>query len=352
MKTYNSDISLLARGPVRVVSAWTLALSMALVASSTLHANPIDFTLTSTLSTLDLTATGSLFGGALTVAEQSGTAKATRYFSPSAGSIKTGLGLTKIEFPGGSVARSDVQRNLLNIPVGLRPGIGGNLAATDPGAYGLRMTAPFDIDIPPLPIPNLGTIDLGRFTGVQLDVALRNLDLDFTSGQIPLAGTAFDASNVDVEMVSGVADIGLSLVLTANDLISKTVTLLALQTLVGALPATIPLSVTTPSIFSLNINIGGGFSVPFTSLGALPNSATGGMLEHIGPNYKLTVPVEFNPLVNLDASLLSLLGLDLDLKLTGQMVATAPFQNVPEPSSWALGLVGTVALAWARRRVR
>lgn len=337
---------------------WVGAL-VAIVMVATADATPINFTLVQNQSSLDLNASLSIFGGALTVTEQAGT-KATSYFSPAPGSLVTALTPGLIKFPGGSIVAADLQRTggIFNPPAQLTPGPGGDLGNPDPGNYGIRGTAPLSIPIPPIDIPGIGTINLGTLSAIQVDAAVRNLTFDveaanslFRTGP---GNSQFDASLVDLSVTGGDLDLALSAALTMPDLLTKTGTLLLLQTLASQLPPEIPLSVSTPGIFSLVINIGVGFSTPIGGLSGINNSATGGLIQQVGPNFELTLPVNIDPLPEIPPLIGDLLGLEADFNLSGQFVARAPFQPVvPEPSSWALALSGLVmSIGWGIRRRR
>lgn len=343
------QVSRRARG----VAGGTAICALAALCAAPAVADPISFSVVQNQSSLDLTANLSIFGGALTVTEQAGT-RATSY----TGTMETVLTPGLIKFPGGSSVNADFQRTggIFNPPAQLVPGPGGDLGNPDPGNYGITATAPINIVIPPIDIPGFGTINLGTLSAVDIDVALRNMSFDLTAGSSLLRSGVnnqdFDASAVDLSLIAGDADIAVSAVLTMPDLLTKTATLLLLQTLAGQLPPEIPLSVSTPGIFSLDINIGAGFTAPIGGLGALPNSATGGLIQQVGPNYRLTVPVDIDPLPEIPPILADLLGLEVEFNLTGQFVGTAPYRVVvPEPSSLALcGLAMAIGLGCAARR--
>ena len=105
--------------------------------TSTVEATPVAFTLTSTASTLDLTAKYTVTSNtaSITIAEQSAGSKSVRYSSPTAGSIKTDLYPTGIDFPGGSIAHAANQTG------NIRPGVGGT-GSPAAGNYGVYIAYP------------------------------------------------------------------------------------------------------------------------------------------------------------------------------------------------------------------
>ena len=355
-------------GPLSFV---VVALAATLL-TSTVEATPVAFTLTSTASTLDLTAkyTPSSTTAAVSIVEQSPGSKANRYSSPTTGSILTNLYPTGIDFPGGSVARGANQLGGIfgTTPVNLRPGVGGGGAAA-PGNYGIAIAYPITpIVLPAIPLGSFGSVSPGSITGVELDVALRNIDLDFVATPTFHPATLpanFDASDVGVKFANGQADISVGAILNiagitglgtlADSLVRSTVAS-ALNTYIASLlPVDSGIVVTCYNgTGSTEIVIATGLSQDLTSLGVLPNTpSTPGVLAKAGSNYNLTLPMSIdmaalipeNPIVSAS---------DLSLNLSGKMFATAPYVTaVPEPSTLALagaGLLSFVGYAVRRRR--
>lgn len=327
------------------------------------NATPVHFTLTSSSSLLDLTATGSLSGTPLTVTEQSAGSKANKVANASGTFLETNLYPSTIQMPGANNDGAvDVQKaGFLNLPVALRPGVGG---VGDPasGNYGITLAYPLDtpIALPPITIGTSSVVF--SLTGVQMDVALRNLALDFDSTFTARTGgtkNQFNAQDVSVAFAAGQADMGFGAVLGFNSTGNYFGDLLLQQGLIVGLKALIP---ATPG-FTVSIGagpnvtsilVGTGFSQDLTTLGSLANVATAsGTIDHVGSQWKLGLPVEINPASAIPSSLTSLLGLSLNLKLAGTMNATAPYVAVvPEPSTLAMAACGLVGMIGFRLRQR
>ncbi len=342
--------------------------SLAVLTASHAHATAINFNLTTASSTLDLTANGTLQGAPLTVTEQNSTAKANTYSTPSGSALNSNVYTTAIAFPGGSNAVAGVQKGgFLGQAVNLAPGIGG-VGPNAPGNYGVSLTYPLatPIKLPAIPIGNYGTVSPGSITGVQGNLALRNLALDFTSGNIPLTvgapPTNFDPTQVGVSFAAGDADVSFGAVLNIAgitglgsffDSLARPVVEAALA---SAIPSTNGVVVSfTNGTGPTDILISTGTTTSLSALGGLPNTATGtGLIQHISNSWKLTLPVDINIGALVPANVSSTLGLSLSMELKGQMVGTATYQAasiVPEPSTWALAASGMIGLAgWQARR--
>jgi hypothetical protein len=282
-------------------------------------------------SQINLTASGSFLGGALEVAEQQEN-PATKYDGSLLAQLPEGpLPGGTISFPGGSAAAADVMRGLFNIPYQISPAIGGG-AGTDPANYGIRLTAPIGLEIPPIPYPDPNNpLQLGTFEAVEIDVALREMVFDVTSWPPPIAidgSSQFDASGallqgVQVGLASGFADISGVLVLKQDNLLSWGAALLALQGVVALVP---DLGLTVEGhLLDLSIDIGIGTRIDLSQLPdilTLPNGASDpGLVQFNATTRKvtLTLPVSIVlPDLGIPPEIF-----DLNLNLDGQLVATA-----------------------------
>jgi hypothetical protein len=335
--------------------------------TSTVEATPVAFTLNSTASTLDLTAKyiATANTASITVAEQSAGSKAAKYSSPAPGSVKTDLYPTGIDFPGGSIAHASNQSG------NLKPGVGGTGAAAA-GNYGIYIAYPFTtpIVLPVIDLGLLGTKSPGTITGAEIDIALRNLDLDFKATPTfhpPLVGagpTFFDASDVSVDIAAGNADVSVNAILNITSLTGGNAFLAAIyrpllislltQVIAGYLPPDSGVVITLSNgVGAQEMLIGTGSTQSLVGSLLANDPASQGKLEHIGTDYKLTLPVKIDLAAVLPDNPL-IASSDLTLTLTGQMVATAPYVTaVPEPSTLALAGVGLLSfLGYSVRKRR
>jgi hypothetical protein len=319
------------------------------------QAKPYTYTINQSQSQINLTATGSILGGVLDIAEQFPDSP-TRYMGTLAVEYPGGVFPGgSIYFPGGSSATADVMRGLFSIPRQVSPNVDGG-AGTAPANYGVTMTAPIGIEIPPIPYPDPNNpISLGTLQSVQIDMALRNvvLDVDYSNTPIAIDGSSnFDAtgnlvSGVNLGLTSGFADLNGSLVLHQDNLLAWGVALAALEGLALALP---DLGLTVDGdLLHLNVNIGLGTRIDLSAIPdflSLPNGAT--TPGHIAFNpvsqfSTLTLPIALElPDFGIPPEIL-----DLNLRLDGQLVATA---TLPEPST--LMVFGLSAFGLLRRRCR
>lgn len=354
------------RGALRVGRLCRVALIISVVTSfseSAALATPITFTLinpSGNQSRLDLLANVDFLGGALTAEPQvpPGTGTQGSLSTTYNGTIQTVLTQSSMNLPGGSAAAANNVTGLFGLPLQLQPGVGG-AAGTAPGDYGVKLTAPVNLPLPPIDLSafGLGTLNLGTLQSVDVNIALRDVELDLiTNMATPLnpgftLPQQFDASDIDIG-ISGNADIGVAAVLKAPDLGTYLINILALQGLAALVPPEFNLSV-VGNIFNQTISIGSAFGTTLPSTLANNSGAGLGTLEQIGGNFRLTIPVDFNFVPDLPPELALILQADLGLQ--GQLVAQAPFQVViPEPSSWVLSAlaIGGVGLFIRRRRGR
>ncbi|MFO0948191.1 MAG: hypothetical protein U1D30_20095 [Planctomycetota bacterium] len=331
--------------------------ALTLLAASQADAAFIPYTINSAQSQINLNATGTAFGGALVVTEQFPTL-VTRY----SGTIGTDSTVSGTSFTDGGAASALNMRQggFLNLEAQVTPNVNG-AAGTAPANYGLRLDAPVVYDLPSfdlsfLNIPGITTVDFGVLQSVQMNVAVRNLVLDFTSpalsGVSVYSGT-FDPTETSVVIDQGYADITANLVLRQPNLLTKVAIQSALTLLAGSFPD-LGIVVSTPNFLSLDILVGLGTRLDLANAVPIANtSATPGTLSTVwnpvGNDIStLVLPVEFAGLsgLGLPPELL-----DLQFNFTGTLRATAV---VPEASSLLMvgaAFAGMGGLAWRRRRV-
>lgn len=331
------------------------ALAFSLFSVEKADAAFIAYTINSAQSQINLNASGSAFGGALTVTEQHPTL-VTRY----SGTIGTDSAPSGTSFVDGGAASALNMRTggFLNLEAQVTPNVNGG-AGTAPANYGLKLDAPVEYDLPEFDLSflGLGMVDLGVLQSVQMNVAVRDLVLDFTSpmlsGVSNYSGT-FDPTETSVVIDQGYADITASLVLRQPDLLTK----LAIQTTLTLLAGSFPdlgIVVSTPGFLSLDILVGLGTRIDLSGIASIPNTATTqGTLNTVwnpmGNDIStLVLPVEFAGLsgLGLPPELL-----DLTFNFSGTLRATAV---VPEASSLVMAgaaFVGMGGLALRRRRTK
>ena len=238
----------------------------------------------------------------------------------------------------------------------IQPGPGG-LSANGAANYGVRFTSPQNIDIPAIDIPDVGLIDLGILSAIVVNVALRDTVVDVMSGSIPLAppGTTqpqtFDATDLTIG-IAGTIDASVGATLTQPNLTSWLAAGAALIALDSALNGQGIDLILNSNILGFSHTLSFGFTTPLPMTTAINDDATLGTLEHIGSNFRLTVPVKFDVVPDLPAGVSEILNLQLGLsgKLIGQVDHTEV--EVPEPSSILMGAMGAVGLGWAGYRKR
>ena len=199
----------------------TLALGLAVAIAGDGSATTL--TLQPNASSLTLVADVSIFGQALASSAQCTGCLTTKYD----GTLQaTNLGLASVRYDGGGAADARQQVGLFSIPRQMAPGVGG-AAGTAPADYGVTFSAPVGAPIPPIDIPNLGTLNLGTLQSVDVKLAARDLVLDVTSTSfIPVTSGTYDATQTTV-LLSGNLDVSTALVLRAPDIGTYLVNLVA-----------------------------------------------------------------------------------------------------------------------------
>jgi hypothetical protein len=326
-----------------------------LLAAPALAANT--YTITQNQSQLNLTAGGTILGNTLTVTEQQ--ANATTKYN---GTVQVGFNGSPapsgaIDFPGGSAASAVNPTGFLNIPLQFTPGVGGG-AGTAAANYGVNIAAPIGIQIPSFTIPVNGTdvtLNVGTLQSFTMSMAVRDLDLDVTSGFTGIGpGGVFDANATSIGIVAGFADLNGSLVFDQSNIIDTLAVAAALNLLAGAAP-NLGLTVST-NLLNSTVSLGIGTRIDLASLAgaSLPNQATtDGTVSfvNLATPSTLVLPVDIT-LPSLEALGLPPEILDLQLSLAGQLRATGLIVDVPEPSSVVLGAMAVSSLALVIRRRR
>lgn len=238
-------------------------------------------------------------------------------------------------------------------------------SGTAPGNYGVKLTSPQDIVIPPidvsaLNIPGITTLNLGTLQAIDLNIALRDTVIDVDSGYIPLLpnGTypqTFDSTQLNLS-ITGNSDMLLSAFLvppTAGDFLATGAALVALQQALAG--QGIAITVQAVLFPTPGYNVGFGWRAPLSASGIANDDASQGTLEHVGSNLRLTIPVKFDVVPATLPSPLDTL-LTAQLGLSGKLIGQTPFVtvNVPEPASVVLGVMslGGLALVAGRRHRR
>lgn len=327
-----------------------LGLALLLVVSSNAQAAYL-YNLTQNSSEIDLQVTGTSLGGQLTVAEQNPGAR-TRYNGTIATDFYLGFGAnSNISFPSGGTANAvNPTGGFFNTPLQYSPNIDG-ASGTAPANYGVNLSAPQQIVIPPFDIPNVGTVNLGTITSVDIRLALRGLQLNPTSSAwLPINPTTrqFDASLLSIQVASGAADVNGSVRLQQADILGHLAAVVAVNALVASVP---DLGITVSSnLFQRTINVGFGTRIDMSGA-TLPNAPTTPGTVTYNPSTTasvLTIPVlsDFGD-INLGIG-------TINLKFAGQLRGTANIPNiyhVPEPSSLALVTLASLACFKRRRQV-
>jgi hypothetical protein len=298
-------------------------------------ARAVSFTLNANASQLALSVDASVFGQALTATAQCAGCLVTKYDGTL---LATAEGLSGVRFEPGGAADARTQLGLFNLPRQISPAPGGT-SGTGPADYGVTLSAPVGTVLPPIDIPNGGTVNLGTLESIDGDVALRNIVLDVTSTSVlPVVGGSFDATGTTLS-IFGDMDLNLALVFKAPDLASYFVNLAALTALAASAPE-LGIGVTGNPI-TREISVGIGVGVSLGGVQAENQANTPGTLSALGNVVTLGLPVN----VDLTPAGLSAV-IDVGINLRGQLVGTG---TVPEPSSLLLSGLGLAGLAAGRR---
>ncbi len=333
---------------MRHVVRFSMSLAILILSSHFVTASYI-YQLTQSQSEIDLQVSGTALGGGLTVSEQNPNAR-TRYSGNVETNFHAGFGAnSRISFPGGGSANAINPTGLFNLPFQYSPGINGG-SGTAPANYGVNLTAPVDIVLPPITIPDFGTIDFGTISQVNFRVALRETQLSVSStSQIPIDPVTreFDASLLSINVNQSFGDLNGSLRFSQSSFgnwLAVGAALVALQTALPDLGIT-----TSASLLTLSYDVGFGTRIDLSGVSLANSPTASGIVTYndITEASNLTIPINAD-FADIDFGLGT-----LSLKLSGQLRGNATIPNiyhVPEPS--ALLLVGIVSLGGLTHRRR
>lgn len=334
-------------------------------------ATPLSFALfnvsSSNQSRLEMVATAQLSGSDLTSVPQyapgglnGAGSLSTLYNDTAANDSKLNATVTQysIGFPGGSTAVASNARGLLG-DLAMSPNVGGT-SGTAPANYGVKFTSPQSTPIPPIDLTPFGidaTLNLGTVTSLDWTIAFRNMVIDVTSAELPIAPGAtypqsFDSSQLNVA-VTGTADSLFGATVKQASFADYLATGIALAALQPTLAAQgITLTIVNNGFLQQSYTIGFGTTTPLPPTSVVNSDASMGLLEHVGSNLRLTLPVKFDIVPSsLPAPFDTLL--TAHFGLSGKLIGQTPYVNVeiPEPTTIALVLAfGTIAFSMRRPR--
>lgn len=334
-------------------------------------ATPLSFTLfnvsTSNQSRLEMVAAARLSGSDLTSVPQyapgvlNGAGSLSTLYSDTAANdsnLNADVTQYSIDFPGGSTAVASNARGLLG-DLAMSPNVGGT-SGTAPANYGVKFTSPQSTPIPPIDLTPFGinaTLNLGTVTSLDWTIAFRNIVIDVTSAELPLAPGAtypqsLDSSQLNIE-VAGTADSLFGATVKQASIADYLATGIALAALQPTLAAQgITLTIVNNGFLQQSYTIGFGTTTPLPPTSVANADTSLGLLEHVGSNLRLTLPVKFDIVPSsLPAPFDTLL--TAHFGLSGKLIGQTPYVSVeiPEPGTMAL-LLAVATTAYSMRRPR
>lgn len=332
-------------------------------------ATPLSLTLfnlsSSNQSRLEMVATAQLSGSDLTSVPQyapgglNGAGSLSTLYNDTAANdsnLQAEVTQYSIGFPGGSTAVASNARGLLG-DFAMSPNLGGT-SGTAPASYGVKFTSPQSTPIPPIDLTPFGinaTLNLGTITSLDWTIAFRDVVVDVTSAELPLAPGAtypqsFDSAQLNIG-VTGTADSLFGATVKQASLADWLATGIALTALQPTLAAQgINLTIVNNGFLQQSYTIGFGTTTPLPPTSVVNADASTGLLEHVGSNLRLTVPVKFDIVPSsLPAPFDTLL--TAHFGLSGKLIGQTPYVNVqvPEPSTIAYLLVIALRVVAIRR---
>lgn len=337
-----------------------------LLASTAAFSTGLDFTLLNATATsqsrLNLQATGSFAGAALTAAPQfapggfNGSGSASTLYNDTGNGSRLAVDLTqqslRFDGRGGAIARNAVGSLGNTLAIGPAAGGGNGSAAAN---YGLVFSSPQNVALPPIDLAPIGvplTLNLGTLTSFDAKVAMRGLTLQPTSDTLALSAfggpQSFNVSALRFDL-GGTADLLIGATAKQSSFVDYLAAGLALTALQSALAGQgVALTIQNNGFIALSYTIGLGLSTAYPDTLWGNASLIDGSLTQVGNTLRLSVPVDFEFAIPTAADFL----FSAQYRLSGQLLAQTPFiaVEVPEVPIWALSLFGGLALAWASRR--